>query len=58
MITPESLEALFVLRGLEEPGLFQRLDAVVIEELHALLDTERGVDLRFLLSRTELATGR
>ena len=39
LITPESLEALFVLRGLEIPGLFGRLDAVVIDELHALLDT-------------------
>ena len=58
LITPESLEALFVLRGLEIPGLFGRLDAVVIDELHALLDTERGVHLRSLLTRIELATGR
>lgn len=58
LITPESLEALFVLRGLEVPGLFRSLDAVVIDELHALLDTERGVHLRSLLSRLELATGR
>lgn len=58
LITPESLEAAFVRRGLEIPGLFRNLDCVVIDELHALLDTERGVQVRSLLSRLEAATGR
>jgi ATP-dependent Lhr-like helicase len=58
LITPESLEALFVLRGLEVPSLFGRLQCVVIDELHALLDNERGVHLRSLLTRLELATRR
>ena len=58
LITPESLEATFVLRGLEIPGLFQSLDCVVIDELHALLDSERGVQLRSLLYRLELILGR
>ncbi|MCY4221862.1 MAG: DEAD/DEAH box helicase [Thiotrichales bacterium] len=57
LITPESLEALFVLRGLEIPTLFKSTRAVVIDELHALLDTERGVHLRSLLTRMELAVG-
>ena len=58
LITPESLEATFVLRGLEIPGLFGKLDCIVIDELHALLDTERGIHVRSLLSRLEIATRR
>lgn len=58
LITPESLEAMFVLRGLEIPRLFGTLDCIVIDELHALLDSERGVHVRSLLCRLEAATGR
>ena len=58
LITPESLEALFILRGLEVPALFLSTRAIVIDELHALLDNERGVHLRSLLTRLELAVGR
>ena len=58
LITPESLEALFVLRGLEIPTLFAGTRAIVIDELHSLLDNERGVHLRSLLTRLELATDR
>ena len=58
LITPESLEALFVLRGLEIPSLFGGTHAIVIDELHALLDNERGIHLRSLLTRLELAVGR
>ena len=58
LITPESLEALFVLRGLEIPTLFADTRAVVVDELHALLDSERGIHLRSLLTRLELALGR
>ena len=57
LITPESLEALFVLRGLEIPSLFNDTRAIVIDELHALLDNNRGVHLRSLLTRLELAVG-
>ena len=58
LITPESLEALFVLRGLEVPTLFTGSRAIIIDELHALLDNERGIHLRSLLTRLELAVGR
>ena len=58
LITPESLEALFILRGIEVPALFLSTRAIVIDELHALLDNERGVHLRSLLTRLELAVGR
>ena len=58
LITPESLEALFVLRGLEIPSLFMGTRSIIIDELHALLDNERGVHLRSLLNRLERAVGR
>ena len=58
LITPESLEALFVLRGFEIPSLFMGTRSIIIDELHALLDNERGVHLRSLLSRLERAVGR
>ena len=58
LITPESLEALFVLRGLEIRRLFKGLRAIVVDELHALLDNERGIHLRSLLNRLEIAVDR
>lgn len=57
LITPESLEALFVRKGVLIPHLFARTSAIVIDELHTMLDTERGVQLRSLLTRLEIATG-
>lgn len=58
LITPESLEAMFVLRGAEIARLFAGTQAIVIDELHALLDSERGIHLRSLLTRLELSVGR
>ena len=58
LITPESLEALFVLRGLEIPTLFATTRTIIIDELHAFLDNERGIHLRSLLTRLERAVGR
>ncbi len=58
LITPESLEALFIRRGLEIPRLFGTTRAVVIDELHSMLDSERGVQLRSLLKRLEFAIKR
>ncbi len=58
LITPESLEALFVTRGPAVAGLLAGLEYVVVDELHAFLGTERGAQLRSLLHRTELALRR
>lgn len=58
LITPESLEALFIRRGLEIPRLFAATRAVILDELHTVLDSERGVQMRSLLTRLELALGR
>ena len=58
LITPESLEALFVRRGLEIPRLFAATRAIILDELHTVLDSERGVQMRSLLARLEIALNR
>jgi ATP-dependent Lhr-like helicase len=58
LITPESLEALLVRRGHEIKFLFSSLEAVVIDELHAFIGTERGMQLSSILDRIEVACGR
>jgi ATP-dependent Lhr-like helicase len=53
LITPESLEAMFVNRGNQLAALFHSLSFVVLDELHVLLGTERGLQLRSLLFRLQ-----
>ncbi len=58
LITPESLEALLVLRGHLMGRFFAALDWVVIDELHAFIGTDRGRQLQSLLHRIELRVRR
>lgn len=58
LITPESLEALFVNRGSSLGGVFQHLRYIVVDELHAFIGSERGKQLQSLMHRVELAAGR
>ena len=58
LITPESLESLFVNRGASVAGLFSRLLYVVVDELHSFIGTERGQQLQSQLRRLEDAIGR
>lgn len=58
LITPESLEALFVMRGTAMPGLMANLRYVVVDELHAFIGSERGKQLQSLLHRLEQIAGR
>lgn len=51
LITPESLESLFVNRNSQLAQVFHSLSFVVIDELHALLGSERGSQLRSQLFR-------
>ncbi len=51
LITPESLESLFVNRSHYLTALFCGLRYVVIDELHSFLDNERGLHLQSLLCR-------
>lgn len=55
-ITPESLESLFINRTQHLHRLFSEIEFVVIDEIHAFLDNERGVQLRSLLSRMNAIT--
>ena len=55
LITPESLEALFVNRGPHISRIFAGLEFVVIDELHAFIGNERGRQLQSLLHRLEIA---
>src|SRR5262249_18392209 len=51
LITPESLEALFVQRGTYMSRMFGGLEFVVVDELHAFIGNERGRQLQSLLHR-------
>lgn len=58
LITPESLESLFVNYGSDAARILGGLRYVVIDELHAFIGTERGAQLQSLLHRTELVIRR
>ncbi|GAA2673456.1 MULTISPECIES: DEAD/DEAH box helicase [Actinosynnema] len=58
LITPESLEAMFVLRGPEIGRFLRGLRWVVVDEMHSFVGTERGAQLQSLLHRVELAARR
>ncbi|HKP76130.1 MAG TPA: DEAD/DEAH box helicase, partial [Longimicrobiaceae bacterium] len=58
LITPESLEALFVRRGHEVPRLLAALRYAVVDEFHAFIGSERGMQLQSLLHRVETAIRR
>ena len=57
LITPDSLEALFVNRGSSLGGVFQNLRYIVVDELHAFIGSERGKQLQSLMHRVELVVG-
>lgn len=54
LITPESLEALFVTGGTKVGAILGGLRYVVIDEFHSFLGTERGAQLQSLLHRIDL----
>ncbi len=51
LITPESLEAMFVHSPYSVKSLFTNLQYVVIDEIHSFLGTDRGIQLQSLLAR-------
>lgn len=57
LITPESLEALLMLKGNQVNRMFSRLEAVIIDELHVFLESARGRQLNSLLARIDAARG-
>jgi ATP-dependent Lhr-like helicase len=58
IITPESLEALFVNKGTTIPAFARTAQCVVIDELHSFIGTERGKQVQSLLHRLESAADR
>lgn len=58
LITPESLEALFVNKGTSLAGLFANLRYLVVDELHAFIGSERGKQLQSLMHRVETIIDR
>ena len=52
-ITPESLESLLMSRSAEAKQLFSDLKFVVIDEIHAFMGTDRGLQVICLLARLE-----
>lgn len=51
LITPESIESLFVNHPQRLASIFGHLGFVVIDELHSFLGTERGAHLKSLVAR-------
>ncbi len=58
LITPESMEALFINHGNSIPQLFCNLLYFVVDELHSFIGTERGCQLQSLMHRVEISINR
>lgn len=53
LITPESLEAMFVNKPFNAKQLFSNLKFIVIDEIHAFIGTDRGTQLKSILFRLQ-----
>lgn len=53
LITPESLESMFVNKPYNVKQLFSNLKYVVIDEVHSFIGTDRGIQLKSILSRLQ-----
>ena len=53
LITPESLEAMFVNKPFNVKQLFSNLKYAVIDEIHSFIGTDRGIQLKSILSRLQ-----
>jgi len=51
LITPESIESLFINHPNYIDSLFHRLSYIVIDEMHSFIGTERGAHLKSLICR-------
>jgi len=58
LITPESIESLFINHGDRIGRVMADLRYIVIDELHSFIGTPRGAQLQSLLNRIELVVGR
>ncbi|EMY70165.1 DEAD/DEAH box helicase [Leptospira vanthielii] len=53
LITPESLEAMFTNKPHNIKHLFSNIKYVVVDEIHSFLGTDRGIQLKSILSRLQ-----
>lgn len=53
LITPESIEAMLVLRSGEARHLFNGVEWIIVDEIHGFFDNNRGVQLSSLLERIQ-----
>ena len=53
LITPESLEAMFVNKPFNVKQLFSNLKYIVVDEIHSFIGTDRGTQLKSILSRLQ-----
>lgn len=58
LITPESIEAMFVNKPYNVRHLFSNLEYVVIDEIHSFLGSDRGIQLQSLLNRLQRINNR
>jgi ATP-dependent Lhr-like helicase len=58
LMTPESLEAMFVLRGHELRRVFAKLEYIVVDELHVFIGSDRGKQMQSLMHRIETVIER
>lgn len=58
LITPESLEALFVTEGYRVGRILGQVRRIVIDEAHVFIGSDRGKQLQSLLRRLECRSGR
>ena len=58
LITPESLEAMLMLRGHQIPNIFEKLRYIIIDELHAFMGSERGKQLQSQMHRLDVTLKR
>ncbi|MDR1874153.1 MAG: DEAD/DEAH box helicase [Synergistaceae bacterium] len=55
LITPESIESIFINHSEHVARLFKNVSWLVLDEMHAFIGTERGMHLRSLLARVDQA---
>ncbi|UTA69051.1 DEAD/DEAH box helicase [Emticicia sp. 21SJ11W-3] len=53
LITPESLEAMFVNKPHQVKHLFSNVKYIVIDEIHSFIGTDRGIQLKSILARLQ-----
>jgi len=54
LITPESLEALFVTKSDRVRKLFYNVENIIVDEIHSFIGSNRGIQLKSLLERISL----